>query len=282
MQPKVPAYFDFLIDAFQRGLVGRFVHVGHWDEAARDPTSRAPDSKPAAHDEFAQAQARLNDILVDMADVRDGHNVLDVGCGFGGTLQRIDSRLTDMRLVGVNIDPRQLAICRQLLPRNNNQLAWVEADACDLPFPEGSFDRVLCIEAMFHFRSRRTFFAEAARVLRPGGALVISDIVLDKSAPGLEMPHDRVETILRDIYGPWPDFWCEEGGHRQLAAAAGLECTRELDATAATRPSHRFTVPAGIDEDHDPGDPALRAGLLLKRLHDRGVLKYVYLRFDRT
>jgi len=47
---------------------------------------------------------------------------------------------------------------------------------CRLPFPDASFNHVLCVEAMFHFASRRTFFAEAARVLKPGGAMVASDI----------------------------------------------------------------------------------------------------------
>ena len=46
------------------------------------------------------------------------------------------------------------------------------------PFPFPLLTLVLSIEAMFHFAARRRFFAEAARVLRPGGVLVASDIVL--------------------------------------------------------------------------------------------------------
>jgi len=50
---------------------------------------------------------------------------------------------------------------------HGNCLRWELADACRLPFPDASFNHVLCVEAMFHFASRRTFFAEAARVLSP-------------------------------------------------------------------------------------------------------------------
>src|SRR5438034_5931485 len=44
-----------------------------------------------------------------------------------------------------------------------------EADACALPFPDASFDRVLAVECIFHFPSRLRFLKEAARVLKPGG-----------------------------------------------------------------------------------------------------------------
>jgi SAM-dependent methyltransferase len=186
-----------------------------------------------------------------------------------------------MRLVGVNIDPRQLDICRSLAPLHHNVLRWVGADACSLPFPARSFDRVLCIEAMFHFTSRRTFFHEVARVLRPGGTFVASDIVLTESATQVDVPRFCIEAPLRDGYGPWPDFWGDDADHRALGRAAGLRCTSLLDATQQTRPSHRFTVPHDADTRPDPGDPLMRAAMMLKWLHDKGHMQYVYMRFDK-
>jgi MPBQ/MSBQ methyltransferase len=275
MYDSLPPYFDVLIPAFQRGQVGRFVHLGHWD------TVPPPDT-PLHPSDFAQAQARLNDILLEMADLHDGQRVLDVGCGFGGTLERINLLHRDMTLAGVNIDARQLDICRQIQPRAGNTLTWREADACRLPFDAASFDRVLCVEAMFHFASRAGFLQEAARVLRPGGVLVVSDILLNDSARRLSVPPFCIEALLRDGYAPWPDFWGDEGALADLAHAAGLEVTRTIDATANTLPSHRFIVPASLDERHDPGDPTLRANLMLRWLHSHGHLRYHYVRLQRS
>jgi SAM-dependent methyltransferase len=216
-----------------------------------------------------------------MTDLHVGQRVLDVGCGFGGTLQHLNQRFSSMGLVGVNVDPRQLEICRQLESLNHNEFRWVGADACRLPFPDSSFDRVLCIEAMFHFASRRTFFHEAARVLRPGGALVASDIVLTESAKHVEVPKFCIEAPLHDGYGPWPDFWGEDADHRELGSAAGLRCTYLVDATRQTRPTHRFMVPHDAEERSDPGDPLIRAAMMLKWLHDKDHLQYLYMRFDK-
>jgi MPBQ/MSBQ methyltransferase len=273
MKPRVPAYFDFLIDGFARGLFGRCVHLGHWDQSLEGFTG--------APDEFAKAQDRLDEILLGMADLRNGQSILDVGCGFGGSLQKVDRRFANLRMVGVNIDPRQLAICRQLEPREGNVFEWTLADACDLPFADATFDCVLCIEAMFHFASRREFFRDASRVLRPGGVLVISDLILERPAAGPELPGFCIEAMLRDGYGPWPEPWGEAADDRALAGAAGLACTQFLDATAQTCPSHRFTVPGDLGDRRDPGEPTLRAGLMLKWLHEHGYLRCVYMRFDK-
>jgi SAM-dependent methyltransferase len=268
--PRVPPYFDFLIEDFADGTSGRFVHLGYWDAPPADTAAPRPD-------EFLQAQARLNAILLDMADLEDGQDVLDAGCGFGGTLDSINAQLHGARLTGVNIDPRQLAICGGILPRNGNHLHWQLADACSLPFADASFDRLLCIEAMFHFPSRAQFLAEAARVLRPGGVLVASDIVISTSARDFDTPAFPVAAWIGAGFGPWPDFW----GEGIQGPTAGLRLATVRDAGPQTRPSHRFTVPPGIAEDRDPGSPTLRAALMLRWLHRNGHLRYPLMRFER-
>ena len=121
---------------------------------------------------------QMNGVLLEAGKVADGQHLLDVGCGFGGTIQQINAGHSGMHLTGLNIDPRQLAAAEaQTKAANGNHIAWVEADACQLPFEDNSFDRVLAVECIFHFPSRERFLAEAARVLKPGGYLAVSDFV---------------------------------------------------------------------------------------------------------
>ncbi len=268
---KVPAYFDYLVETFHQGTAGRFVHLGYWDK----PQERA------GAEPFEAAQARLDARLMEMADVRSGQAILDVGCGFGGTLAGLNARMKESWLAGVNVDPRQLAICRTIAPANLNKLEWQEADACKLPFQSASFDRVLCIEAMFHFSSRRAFFKEAARVLKPGGVLVGSDITLLESTRRVAVPGFCIEAPLQDGYGPWPDFWCDDADHAELAKAAGLREGIISDVTSNTTPSHLFTAPEDANDAHDTGNTALRAALMLRWLHLAGHLRYSLFRFQK-
>jgi SAM-dependent methyltransferase len=272
MKANVPPYFDYLIEGFHQGRSGRFVHLGHWDTPPEADIEMS-------EDEFQQAQTRLNKFLLNMSDLENALSVLDVGCGFGGTIESINKQYTDMQLVGVNIDTRQLDICQQLKPGNNNSLEWKQADACQLPFPDNSFDRVLCVEAMFHFSSRRKFFKEVARILRPTGNLVASDIVIQSFTPPPTISESSIESAIQQGFGPWPDFWSEDADHGVLAINASLSCKEIIDASIYTLPSYNFTVSGDADINMESSNMAQKAGVTLKWLHKQGHLKYLYLRF---
>ena len=266
LEPVIPVYFDTMIESFYDGRMGRCAHLGHWT----DP----PDAHATIDCDFAAAQQRMDTHLIKLADLRNNMTVLDVGCGFGGLLSEIDARHTGMSLTGINVDPRQLEICHTLRTAADNALRWQEADACSLPYEDASFDRVFCVEAMFHFASRRTFLSEVARVLNPGGRLIASDIVLTQPP---QTPRFLIEAILNDGYGPWPDPWCRAGQPNELCAAAGLRVDAYQNATEWTRPTYRFIVASHWTPNRDPSHPAARSLLLLQWLHENGHLRYEYL-----
>ncbi len=259
---RVPAYFDAFLAAIAGGADIDHVHLGHWDE----PGSVGPIRARAG---FAQAQARLSECLIDRLDVAPGHRVLDVGCGFGGTLRALRRRHPDAAGIGLNIDPRQLAVAlyRDYRPSN---ATWIAGDACRLPLAEAAFDRILCVEAAFHFVSRRAFLAEAHRVLRHAGVLVMSDILLLRPP----LPPDEIAILERRLdagYGPWPDKWARLDDIARDAEEAGF-ALQTIDVTTQTAPSYHVIAPSGR------GDPA---GTVLWDLHRLGCLRYLYLRLDR-
>jgi MPBQ/MSBQ methyltransferase len=271
VRSAVPPYFDLLIEGFARGQTGRHVHLGYWDI----PPSPAA---PCSAEEFEAAQRRLCEVLVDLAGLSNGQRVLDVGCGFGGTLAMINERSRDMEFVGINIDPRQIDICRSIAPAATNSLSFVVADACALPVPRGSFDRVVCLEAMFHFASRGEFLRQAAAALRPGGRLAVSDILL--TSPGTRAPIAvaLLEQIVRRDYGPWPELWTDADHIVEDARRSGLMLYGIVNATNQTIPTYRVTAPG--DGTAVASHPT--AGRLMRWLHENGFLSYVFLSFVRV
>lgn len=266
---RVPPYFDQLIAAYRVGQTAPHVHLGLWDSP---PAHFAPCS---AH-EFEAAQQHLTDFVIDACAPRPGHRIADIACGLGGTLATLAARDASFDLIGINIDRRQLDICRSAAP--SRSLSLIAADACALPLAAGTLDRIICLEAAFHFPARHAFFKECARVLRPGGRLVLTDILLQKPSPEAPIGADAAGEILQSEYGPWPEVWTSVDTVIAQALDAGLSCTKRTDLTAATLPSYRIIAP------NPWGAPFLRpnAGRLMRWLHETGRLSYVLLELQLT
>jgi GT2 family glycosyltransferase/2-polyprenyl-3-methyl-5-hydroxy-6-metoxy-1,4-benzoquinol methylase len=118
------------------------------------------------------------------ATLARGADVLDLGCGVGyGT--RMLARAA-RRVVGVDVSPEALAHAGRAY--GGERMAFLGADARRLPLAGRSFDLVVCLEMLEHVREQDAVLAEAARVLRPGGRLVVSTpnkrLYADQPDPG--------------------------------------------------------------------------------------------------
>jgi ubiquinone/menaquinone biosynthesis C-methylase UbiE len=104
--------------------------------------------------------------------------LLDVGCGTGRTLHQIATTHPDLRLFGVDLSPYYLLVAREVLTDFPN-VSLVTENGEYLPFLDGCFDIVTSVY-LFHElpqAARRRVIAEAYRVLRPGGLLLIKDSI---------------------------------------------------------------------------------------------------------
>ena len=113
----------------------------------------------------------VKDALFGFLDSASVSSVLEVGCGTGHWLAKIRStEALAERLFLAGLEPTTGMIARARLAAPAARLLRGRAEA--LPLREATFDRVVCINALHHFTDRERFFAEARRILKPGGALM--------------------------------------------------------------------------------------------------------------
>jgi ubiquinone/menaquinone biosynthesis C-methylase UbiE len=209
---------------------------------------------------------------------RDGSRILDVGCGFGGTVAHLNEKLSNCQLVGLNIDERQLARARQsVIARPGNTVRFVQGDACELPFEDGAFDIVLAVECIFHFPSRRRFFSEARRVLRGGGTLALSDFVVDgEKIDEMAEWTEANASATSNFYGVRSAALCT-GTYERVARGSGFKVLADEDVTAATMPTYpglkALLAEAGMSD-------GVKATAYLEELSRRGFFQYRILSFE--
>lgn len=150
-------------------------------------------------------------IAEDLA-LEPGMRVLDVGCGPGSLAQAVGSKSPAARMFG--LDPDE-AMLRHAQAQNNPGAGWAAGFAQALPFRDGSFDRVTMTLLLHHLLrpEKQAALAEAMRVLRPGGRLLVTDWTAPHGAAALgflivrtvdgfdrtaDHAHGRVERLLLD------------------------------------------------------------------------------------
>jgi cyclopropane fatty-acyl-phospholipid synthase-like methyltransferase len=197
-------------------LAGRNLafHFGHYDDTART---------------HAEALVNANRVLADRAGIRPGERVLDAGCGVGGSALWL-ARHRGARVVGLTRVAGQVRQAQRVAAaRDDVHLpVFLQGDFTAPPFRAATFDVVWALESLCHAADKAAFYREAARVLRPGGRLVLAEYMLTGEPKG---------ESARRIVSEWLEGWAMQNlatsaELREYACAAGFQASHFQDATA--------------------------------------------------
>jgi ubiquinone/menaquinone biosynthesis C-methylase UbiE len=125
---------------------------------------------------MARETASVNEAALELLGVRPADHVLEVGFGHGATIARLAAVVSGGRVAGV--DP-SAEMCRMAARRNRRaveggRVALRQASAEALPYPDAAFDKVLAVHTVYFWPDLARPLRETARVLRPGGRVVLA------------------------------------------------------------------------------------------------------------
>ena len=181
---------------------------------------------------------RLRGWSLAAAQLLPGLTVLDVGSGTG-TMSRhfagvVRAGGADGRVVGVEPNPVLRRIAEERAAAAEVAVEFIDADATDLPFDDGSIDAVWCERVLQHLPDAQAAIAEIARVLKPGGRALLID-----SDHETRVDSDIEPAVARAIAEAFVGQLANPSAARHIrrqALAAGLDVAADVGSSAVIFP----------------------------------------------
>lgn len=179
--------------------------------------------------------------LVEVVAPTRGDRVLDVGCGTGIVARTAARRMGEGRVVGLDLNEGMLETAGRASADLRPAIDWKLGDATDLPFPDASFDVVLCQQAIQFFTDPVAALAEMRRVLVTGGRAGVSVLRSIEHSPIYVPLAEALErhagpaagTMMRSPFAAW-----DADELRRMARTAGFgEVRIRLEVSTVRYPS---------------------------------------------
>jgi len=226
-------------------------------------------------DQFHSGGLAATRDLANLAAIKPGEAVLDVGCGVGGPA-RILAQEHGAHVSAIDLSPTFVEIGRALSQKSGIAVSFETANALDLPFADASFDVVWTQHASMNIADKPRFYRQLRRVLRPEGRLAFHDLLIGAKPRPLHFPV------------PWADraeesSLIEAAALRALLPNCGFRERVWQDRTAATltyfekTPPPAVPPPLGIHLLLGPGFPAMAVNVRRNLIEGRlGAAMAVY------
>ncbi len=145
-------------------------------------------------DEFHVGGRKATDHALDALAPKAGQHILDVGCGIGGTARLMASRY-GCRVHGIDLTPEYIDIARTLTDRVGlgDDVSFDVASALAMPFEDAAFHGAVTMHVAMNIADREGLYGEIARVLKPGAAFCVYDVMKMDDQP-LAYPVPWAET----------------------------------------------------------------------------------------
>ena len=201
------AYYDGPADEIYRTIWGDNLHLG------------VPCSDECSHPE---AMEHTNEIMAASVRLGPETRVLDLGCGYGSTARCLAANF-GCYVTGANISEKELALARERAAEAGlaHLLSFEYGDFHSLPYPDASYDVVWSQEAFLHAADKNGVLSECRRVLKPGGSLIFTDILVRRDTP--DEDRRRIYERVRS-----PDMW-DLDDYRSALSRLDLPVSREED-----------------------------------------------------
>jgi len=154
---RIIKHYD-AISPYYRSLWGEHLHHGYW--------IRGDESKE-------KAQLQLIEHLAQLAGVKPGSEILDIGCGLGASTLYL-AKNYKAAVTGITISEVQVEMATKAAATEQLDAKFLLMDAEAMHFQK-QFDLLWSVESISHYQRREEFFASAAKLLKPGGLFAITD-----------------------------------------------------------------------------------------------------------
>jgi tocopherol O-methyltransferase len=205
---KIVEHYDFASPYYQ-SLWGEHIHHGYW--------IRGDESKETA-------QIQMIEHLAQLAGMKTGMRVLDIGCGFGGTSVYLAKKY-GVRATGITISPVQVQMAKDAATKAKVDAEFLLMDAEAMQFAE-PFDLLWSVESISHYHEPGEFFVSAAKLLKPDGYFAITDWFQKENLA----PADRKKFIEPIEKGMMVELR-GMNAYSEFLAASGLEVVYREDMT---------------------------------------------------